>query len=99
MKGSHLWRFFSGVSVFGDSAGGTSTFRFATLRHRELSETPSQLMDEGKKAEEMTMGEFREYLAQLSRSFLERGQRLVSRGNGHLGLPHVPAVFSAARRR
>ena len=68
MKGSHLWRFFSGVSVFGDSAGGTSTFRFATLRHRELSETPSQLMDEGKKAEEMTMGEFREYLAELSRS-------------------------------
>ena len=62
------WRFYSGVSVLTDSAGATTSFRFASLRHRQLTETPDQLMDEGKKAEEMTMGEFREYLAELSRS-------------------------------
>lgn len=65
---SQQWRLFSGVSVMIDTTGETRSFRFASLRHRALSETPSQLMDEGKRAEEMTMREFREYLAELSRS-------------------------------
>jgi lipopolysaccharide export system permease protein len=66
---SQQWRLFSGVSVMIDTAtGDTRSFRFASLRHRALTETPGQLMDEGKKAEEMTMREFREYLAELSRS-------------------------------
>ena len=65
---SRQWRLYAGVSVLTDTAGRTTSFRFASLRHRQLTETPDQLMDEGKKAEEMTMGEFREYLAELSRS-------------------------------
>lgn len=62
------WKFYSGVSVVSDSVGATTTFRFLSLRHRALIETPSQLLDEQKKAEEMTMKEFRQYLAELSRS-------------------------------
>lgn len=62
------WRFFSGVSVVADTGGATTTFKFLSLRHRQLVETPSQLLDQEKKAEEMTMREFRGYLAQLSRS-------------------------------
>lgn len=62
------WRLYSGVSVLSDSAGETRSFRFGSLRHRALTEDPAQLMDEGKKSEEMTMSEFREYLAELSRS-------------------------------
>jgi len=62
------WRLYAGVSVLSDSAGDTRSFRFVSLRHRALTETPSQLMDEGKRAEEMTMREFREYLDELSRS-------------------------------
>lgn len=62
------WRFYSGVSVIADTNGATTSFRFASLRHRELVETPSQLLDQEKKAEEMRMTEFRAYLTQLSRS-------------------------------
>ena len=65
---SRQWRLYSGVSVLTDTAGTTRSFRFASLRHRQLSDTPSQLMDDEKKAEEMTMHEFREYLTELSRS-------------------------------
>lgn len=67
------WLLQSGLSVMADSAGTPTVFRYETLRHKALTDLPDQLMDEQKKAEEMRIGEFRDYLDQLHRSGAKPG--------------------------
>ncbi|MBA2293249.1 MAG: LptF/LptG family permease [Gemmatimonadales bacterium] len=62
--------------VMRDSATVT-TVRFAAMRAKVFTEPPEILNDEGKKADEMSIGELREHLARLERSGTRPGQLMV----------------------
>ena len=62
------------------AVGDTSrivTFRFERMRLGAFTESPQVLSDEGKRADEMRIGELREHLARLERSGTRPGQLAV----------------------
>ena len=65
------------TSVADRDAAAVTTFRFARMRSAVFREAPSVLADDGKKAEEMSIGELRAHLDRLQRSGSRPGQLLV----------------------
>ena len=75
---SRRWRLYSGAMFqVADSGSELATVRFQTLQLAAIGETPSMLLDEGKKGEEMRIGEFRAYLDRLERSGTKPGMLAV----------------------
>jgi lipopolysaccharide export system permease protein len=67
------WQLFAGAAhLLGDS-GRVETFQFKSARLRAFTESPATLMDEPRKAEEMTLGELQGYLDALKRSGAQPG--------------------------
>jgi lipopolysaccharide export system permease protein len=72
------WKLFNGAMYqIGDSINEVPTIRFASLRFSLLRESPTMLLDEGLKAEEMRIGQFRAYLDRLERSGTKPGMLAV----------------------
>lgn len=65
------------TSAIDRAAAEVTTFRFARMRSKVFREAPSVLADDGKKAEEMSIGELRAHLDRLQRSGSRPGQLLV----------------------
>lgn len=72
------WQLHSG-SMFQirDTTTDVPTVRFASMRVPSLRESPTMLLDEGLKSEEMRIGEFRAYLDRLERSGTKPGMLAV----------------------
>ncbi|MBP6444793.1 MAG: LptF/LptG family permease, partial [Gemmatimonadales bacterium] len=77
-KRRQLWVLHQGAMYqVGDSGQRVETVRFTSLRLKTMRETPTMLLDEGKKGEEMRIGEFRDYLDLLERSGTKPGMLAV----------------------
>lgn len=67
------WQLGPGASHLMGDSGRVQTYRFASARLRAFAEPPGTLMDVPRKAEEMTLGELRDYLDALKRSGAQPG--------------------------
>lgn len=68
------WKLHFGTAYIRTDSANTVTIQFSDVLIPKLSDPPSSLMDQRKKAEEMTYNEFRDYLDQLKRSSIKPGQ-------------------------
>jgi lipopolysaccharide export system permease protein len=62
------WVLFRGASVFLADSGLPVTFEFERMQHRDFTDPPSAMMDEGLKADEMTYPQLKRYLVTLGLS-------------------------------
>ena len=74
---SGQWLLHSGTTFLVSDSAVITTFQFTSLRVKAFTETPGELLTETKKAEEMTTGELRSYIARLAQSGASAGALAV----------------------